>query len=700
MKNRIWKLAAVILFTVMVWTNLGQAMRIKASEAESTGLKLTQSAQWMDGKEGHAQIIMEISGLKAYREAWARKIAEELPKEEPEETGTEPVEVAEELPETREEAAEEAACDPYGREEGKESWEENFAEENGDYGWEEDFEVENGEDSWEEETEKEISEDTEEDLSKKNISEETAETFTEEFKEKNPEATPEELYEENLNEESFYEESFLGDHMEEWPEDSVDLEEMGIPAAGVNAIFDEFAEAADAEDGMPELKAVAYLSEYFLLDEETLPPDYQREEVQALSAEGQTMPVTRVVFPVNYRAYQEDVYRISFGVSLKEEYLYGTEALSYPVFRDAPVHNEDVGSGVRLVEIAPRSETEPESERIVAQSLSPLLEVQAANADFALKLRGEAQEVKAGSSYTYELKIKNTGDLPLSEIRIGSSLSTEELSSEEIKAVWENTDGVRVSGKEAVITQLKRGESLILYMTVQLEEGAEGTLRHHLAVQAPCPKNAGESIGKEADAETKILPLKADFTVEKTADRKEAYPGDTITYQICIRNTGERTLHSILSTERFLGANVQAQFTDKVGVTLNSTRTQALIKEILPGDAVALTALVTLPQYITGQQLVNQVTVVTQETGAKSQESQASVEVKPQYGSYITPTPNLYGAYQVDYSSGSGTKTAYAPSSKPQTGDDTKTGGFILLLTASVLAGTGVFWKGKGKSKD
>lgn len=96
-----------------------------------------------------------------------------------------------------------------------------------------------------------------------------------------------------------------------------------------------------------------------------------------------------------------------------------------------------------------------------------------------------------------------------------------------------------------------------------------------------------ENIGCQTSAKITAAALKAAFEVEKTADRKETYPGETITYQICIRNTGERTLHSVLSTERFLNANIQAQFVQKEGVTLNSTRTQALIPQIAPGEAFA-----------------------------------------------------------------------------------------------------------------
>ena len=139
---------------------------------------------------------------------------------------------------------------------------------------------------------------------------------------------------------------------------------------------------------------------------------------------------------------------------------------------------------------------------------------------------------------------------------------------------------------QGIISGLKAGEIRNLQMTVQLTEEQAGELIHTVTVKAKYPGKE-ESIGCQKSVETEVIALKAAFEVEKTADRTQAYPGDTITYQICIRNTGERTLHSVLSTERFQNAGIQANFVRKEGVTLNSTGTQALIPQIAPGEAFA-----------------------------------------------------------------------------------------------------------------
>lgn len=110
--------------------------------------------------------------------------------------------------------------------------------------------------------------------------------------------------------------------------------------------------------------------------------------------------------------------------------------------------------------------------------------------------------------------------------------------------------------------------------------------------------------------------------------------GDTITYQICIRNTGERTLHSVLSTEKFLDSRIKARFLEMEGVQLNKSGTKALIPKILPGESVGLKAVVVLPEDIESSELINQVTVSSDETKEKQIRSEAAVTVQG-----ITHTP-------------------------------------------------------------
>ena len=370
----------------------------------------------------------------------------------------------------------------------------------------------------------------------------------------------------------------------------------------------------------------------------------------------------------------EDYYVLTVPVTLRPEYQLSWEKRTYPVVQDEPLQKDQTGLGTFLQE-----KTGEELQTLVSNP-SPELLVNAAKTGIEAVLRADVEKTKAGQPVNYILDVTNTGQLPLADIQFSSSFSMED-----IRAVWESESDFYVDGKEAVLAALNPGESRRLRMTLLPDENKEGDLFHTVTVKTKHPGRE-ELIGCQAACQIKVEGLKASFEVEKTADRTEAFPGDTITYQICIRNTGEKTLHSVLSTERFLNANIQAQFMPKEGVTLNSTRTQALISSIAPGEALGLYAVVTIPQYFESQELVNEVTVISDETGTTNMKSRSEVTVK---SAEVTVTPQItqtYSSYQ-SYGSGSKSGSAYETASKPSTGDDTKGTFFLALCVCAVIVG-------------
>lgn len=136
------------------------------------------------------------------------------------------------------------------------------------------------------------------------------------------------------------------------------------------------------------------------------------------------------------------------------------------------------------------------------------------------------EKTKAGQPVNYILDVTNTGQLPLADIQFSSSFSMED-----IRAVWESESDFYVDGKEAVLAALNPGESRRLRMTLLPDENKEGDLFHTVTVKTKHPGRE-ELIGCQASCQIKVEGLKASFEVEKTADRTEAFPGDTITYLI------------------------------------------------------------------------------------------------------------------------------------------------------------------------
>ena len=186
------------------------------------------------------------------------------------------------------------------------------------------------------------------------------------------------------------------------------------------------------------------------------------------------------------------------------------------------------------------------------------------------------------------------------------------------------------------------------------------------------------SLERTAEQQLTVQPKKAAFTVKKTADCENASPGDTVTYQISIHNTGEVTLHSVITTERFGLAGVTARFLEQEGVTLNKSKTQAKIPEIVPGGCVNLKARVILPENLEDQDLVNQIIVVTDETGEESAvRDQATIRVE----SKKKETSGNGGGTGSGESDGGGRSASTAP----KTGDNSRKEVFQALILLSFV---------------
>ena len=312
-----------------------------------------------------------------------------------------------------------------------------------------------------------------------------------------------------------------------------------------------------------------------------------------------------------------------------------------------------------------------------------------AKAGIEAELQPEVDKTRSGQKISYVLTVSNTGELSLENIEVRSSFSMEN-----IKASWEQMDGFVADSAQGVITALQPGETKKLRMNLQLTENQSGELIHTVTLETGYP-GKDEEISCQTDAQVAVEELKAAFEVEKTADRTQAYPGDTITYQICIRNTGERTLHSVLSTERFQNAGILAKFVQKEGVTLSNNGTQALIPQIAPGEAFALYATVTIPQYFTSQELVNEVTVISDETGSRIMKSQSNVTLTTNTNTATVtpePTPVTVQTYSDGYGYASKSAGAYSAASKPKTGDETEIALYIVLGIFAVMSGISAFY--------
>lgn len=449
----------------------------------------------------------------------------------------------------------------------------------------------------------------------------------------------------------------------------------GTSTGGENVGNEEEGEFEETQ----KLTLVTYISEYFVPETDSVPKNMAAQQISVRSQSGEATEITKLESVLNVEQNGQDEIFFRIPLILRQEYRFPAEKSSYPVTQEEPLQKDCTGAGTFLM-------TEENGEELViAEGISPMLDVEAAEADMELSVIAQNEKMKAGQTIRYQVEIANTGKLDLADIRLTSSLSCPK-----IRQLWEDAEGLLTEGAVAEFAELKAGESRSFYVQAPLLDEQEKDLEHQVEAEARVKDRADEVIRKNASTINGLEALKADLSVKKTADKETAAPGETVTYQICIVNTGEKTLHSVVGTERFQAAGIHAQFLEQEGVTLNSSRTKAMIQQIPPGEAVSLQAVVKIPEKTADQKLFNQVTVTSQETGERLMEASASVIVKGKVT--VTPEERLF-VQSDDQDPASGqTQMARAASTHPKTEDDTRTDLWTLLAVTAFVIVLGGIW--------
>lgn len=427
------------------------------------------------------------------------------------------------------------------------------------------------------------------------------------------------------------------------------------------------------------LTLVTYISEYFVPETDSVPKNMAAQQISVRSQSGEATEITKLESVLNVEKNGQDEIFFRIPLILRQEYRFPAKKSSYPVTQEEPLQKDCTGAGTFLM-------TEENGEELViAEGISPMLDVEAAEADMELSVIAQNKKMKAGQTIRYQVEIANTGKLDLADICLTSNLSCPK-----IRQLWEDAEGLLTEGAVAEFAELKAGESRSFYVQAPLLDEQEKDLEHQVEAEARVKGRADEVIRKNASTINGLEALKADLSVKKTADKETAAPGETVTYQICIVNTGEKTLHSVVGTERFQAAGIHAQFLEQEGVTLNSSRTKAMIQQIPPGEAVSLQAVVKIPGKTADQKLFNQVTVTSQETGERLMEASASVMVKGEVA--ITPEEGL-PLQGDDQGPASGQiQMARTASTHPKTGDDTRRDLWTLLAVTALVTVLGGIW--------
>ena len=78
---------------------------------------------------------------------------------------------------------------------------------------------------------------------------------------------------------------------------------------------------------------------------------------------------------------------------------------------------------------------------MIAEGISPMLDVEAAEADMELSVIAQNEKMKAGQTIRYQVEITNIGKMDLADIRLTSSFSCPK-----IRQLWEDAEGLLQKG--------------------------------------------------------------------------------------------------------------------------------------------------------------------------------------------------------------------------------------------------------------
>ena len=419
---------------------------------------------------------------------------------------------------------------------------------------------------------------------------------------------------------------------------------------------------------------VVWLSEYFQPDASFMAPEgCLKEELPIETADGRSSSITGFRWKINPG---EQGKQLKIPVTLRDEYRFPAEKHTVPTCQDilhanGAISGEENGGGVYIVK---KVENE---KNILCKALSKSLEIPAAHMDFSVEMEAKEKALYTGKRIHMAVNLTNNGQVPFYKISLQAKVKEQEL-----VPVWEKEPGLEVLESGAVLECLSAGETRILSFYIDPDMDQKSNLELFAKTENPV------SLEKAAEKQLTLQQGKASFTVKKTADCDNASPGETVTYQISIHNTGEVTLHSVVTTERFGLAGVTATFQEQRGITLNKSRTQAKIQEIAPGGCVNLKAKVVLPKDLKDQNLMNQIIVVTDETGEESavrDQATIRVEDKEKDGN---GSGNGNGGGNGDgtgIGSGNNDGSTMAASTSPKTGDTSHKELFQVLILLSFL---------------
>lgn len=264
---------------------------------------------------------------------------------------------------------------------------------------------------------------------------------------------------------------------------------------------------------------------------------------------------------------------------------------------------------------------------------------------------GTGTEVERGDTITYSIAVKNTGDTVLQNVKVSDVLDAgvvyEENSITASKATVTKTNNNGTL--EWVIDEVAKNETITLTFKVKVSDTAtitNDTIKNTAKMEVGSDSKNSNEVKHTVKKEDPVTPTTS-YTIKKSSNPvsgSEVKRGDTLTYSIEVKNTGDTVLKNVDVTD-ILDAGVvfeeNSMTSSKAGVSMSNTNSVLTwkINEVAKGETITLTFKVKVSETATIS--TNKVTNIAQmEVNGKITNSNEVIHTVKKDGTVTPPIVN------------------------------------------------------------